>query len=279
MTAHVTGKYALVNGLSMYYEVLGEGKPLVLVHGGFGVIGMFEQLLPQMVKTRQVIALELQAHGHTADIDRPLSYEFMADDVAALINHLGLGRADVLGYSLGGGVALQTAIRHPEVVRKAVVVSAPCKSGGWHAEVLSELRSITADVATNWIGSRLHQAYIHVAPKPEDWTRLVIKMGQLLEQEYDWTKETSSIATPTMIVAGDADSVRTSHAVEFFELLGGGKNDAGWDGSGLTNDRLAILPATTHYNILYSPVLASMVTSFLDAPMAEAKTLPSALQN
>jgi pimeloyl-ACP methyl ester carboxylesterase len=273
MAALVEGKYALLNGLAMYYEVHGKGRPLVLVHGGFGVIGMFEHLLPRMIETRQVIAIELQAHGHTADIDRPLSYEFMADDVAALIKYLGLGRADVLGYSLGGGVALQTAIRHPEVVRKLVVVSAPCKSDGWHTEVIAELRSITADVAKNWIGSRLHQAYRSVAPRPEEWTRLVTKMGQLLEQEYDWTKETSSIATPTMIVAGDADSVRTSHAVEFFEVLGGGKNDAGWDGSGMTSARLAILPATTHYNILYSPVLADMVTSFLDAPMTEAKML------
>jgi pimeloyl-ACP methyl ester carboxylesterase len=271
VAAHDAVKYASVNGLSMYYEIHGAGKPLVLLHGGFGVVGMFEQLLPQLANTRQVIAVELQAHGHTADIDRPLSFEFMAEDVAALIKHLGLSNADILGYSLGGGVALQTVIRHPELVRKLVVVSAPCRSGGWYPEVLAGMRSINAAVAKTWIGSPMHQAYASVAPKPEDWTTLAAKTGQLLGQEYDWSREVALIESPTMIVIGDADSVRTAHAVEFFELLGGGKRDAGLDGSGMPNARLAILPATTHYSILFSSMLASTVTAFLEAPMPEAK--------
>ena len=265
------GKYVSVNDLNMYYEVHGTGKPLIILHGGFGVVGMFEQLLPQLAETRQVIAVELQGHGHTADIDRPLSFEFMADDVAALLKHLGFANADILGYSLEGGVALQTVIRHPELVRNLVVISAPCKSDGWYPEVLTGMRSINAEAAKTWIGSPMHQAYVRVAPKPEDWTRLATKMGQLLGHAYDWSNDFAVIKTPTMILIGDADSVRTAHAVEFFELLGGGKSDAGWDGSGMPYARLAILPATTHYNILFSPILASIVTDFLDAPMPDAK--------
>ena len=271
MSTLEAGKYASVNGLRMYYEVQGAGRPLVLVHGGLGVVGMFQQVLPHLAEARQVIAVELQGHGHTADIDRPLSFELMAEDVAALLKHLGLPNADVLGYSLGGGVALQTAIGHPESVRKLVVVSAPCKSDGWYAEVLAGQRAITAEIAKTWVGSPMHQAYANVAPRPENWTTLAAKTGQLLGQDYDWSREVAAIQSPTMIVVGDADSVRTAHAVEFFELLGGGKRDAGLDGSGIPIARLAILPATTHYDILASPLLGPAVTAFLDAPMPDAE--------
>jgi pimeloyl-ACP methyl ester carboxylesterase len=230
---------------------------------------MFGQILSSLAETRQVIAIELQGHGHTADIDRPLSFEQMADDIAALIKHLGVENTDILGYSLGGGVALQTAVRHPDVVRKLVVVSAPCKSDGWYPEVRAGMRSMNAQAAKAWVGSPMHQAYVSAAPNPESWPTLVAKLGQLVGQDYDWSEAVSALKTPTMIVVGDADSVRTAHAVEFFELLGGGKADAGWDGSGMSNARLAILPATTHYNIFFSPMLASTVTPFLGAPMPE----------
>ncbi len=117
--------YAPVNGLHMYYEIHGTGKPLVLIHGGFGESGMFGDVLTQLAQGRQVIPVDLQAHGRTADIDRPLRYELMADDIGGLIQHLGFEKADVMGYSLGGGVALQTAIRHPGLVRKLALVSTP----------------------------------------------------------------------------------------------------------------------------------------------------------
>jgi pimeloyl-ACP methyl ester carboxylesterase len=265
------GKYANVNDLKMYYEVHGQGQPLLLLHGGLGVIGMFEQILPGLAENRRVVAVELQGHGHTADVDRPLSFEQMADDIAALIRHLGLEKADILGYSLGGGVALQTAIRHPESVRKSAIVSAPCKSSGWYPEVRAGMRSLNAEAAGAMIGSPMHQAYASAAPKPEDWPTLVAKTGQLVGQDYDWSKAVSALHTPTLIVVGDADAVRTAHAVEFFELLGGGKADAGWDGSGMSTTRLAILPATTHYNIFFSPMLAPCVTGFLDEPMPKVR--------
>jgi pimeloyl-ACP methyl ester carboxylesterase len=198
-----------------------------------------------------------------------LSFELMADDIAALIKRLGLESADLFGYSLGGGVALQTAIWHPGVVRKLVLVSTPFKRDGWYPEVRAGMASINADAAKAWIGSPMHQAYASVAPKPEDWPTLAAKLGDLLRQDYDWSAGVAAIKAPTMIVVGDADSVHTAHAVEFFELLGGGKHDAGWDGSGMPNCRLAILAGITHYNIFSSPVLASTVTPFLDAPMPD----------
>ncbi len=265
------GKYVKIKDLNMYYEIHGEGQPLILLHGGFGVIGMFEQNLPALAANRQVIGVELQGHGHTADIDRPLSFEFMANDIAALIRHLGIEQADVMGYSLGGGAALQTAIRHPEVVRKLVVVSAPCKSSGWYPEVLAGMRSMTAEVGKTWIGSPMQQAYASIAPKPDNWPQLVGKMGELLSHIYDWSEAVATLTSPVLIVVGDADSVRTAHAVAFFELLGGGQRDADWDGSGMSSARLAILPGMTHYNIFSSPMLAPTVIPFLDAPMPERK--------
>ncbi len=262
------GKFANVNGLNLYYETYsGKGQPLILLHGGFGTINMFEQNLSALAEKRQVIGVELQGHGHTADINRPLSFEQMADDVAALIKYLRLANTDVMGYSLGGGTALQTAIRHPDAVRKLVVVSAPCKSDGWYPEIHAAMKLQTAELGKTWIGSPMQQAYASVAPKPDDWPTLVGKMGQLLTPDYDWSKAVSALKMPVMIVFGDADSIRPAHAVEFFELLGGGQRDAGWDGSGMSDSRLAILPGTTHYNIFSSPSLAAAVIPFLDAPM------------
>jgi pimeloyl-ACP methyl ester carboxylesterase len=264
------GNYAEVNGLEMYFEIHGTGEPLILLHGGVGAIEMFGEVLPLLAEGRQVIAADLQAHGRTADIDRPLSLESMADDIGALIKHLGYEKADVMGYSLGGGVALQTAIRHPEVVRKLVVVSTPFKRDGWYPEILAGMEQMGPEAAEPMKQTPMYQLYASVAPKPEDWPVLLTKLGQLLGQDYDLSEDVATIEAPTMIVVGDADSVRTAHAVRFFELLGGGKADAGWDGSGMSNARLAVLPATTHYNIFSSPTLASTVTPFLDAPIPEA---------
>jgi pimeloyl-ACP methyl ester carboxylesterase len=247
------GSYASVNGLEMYYEILGGGEPLILLHGGVGAIEMFGEVLGLLAEGRQVIAVDLQAHGRTADIDRPLSFELMADDIAALIEHLEIEQADVMGYALGGGVALQTAIRHPEVVRKLVVVSTPFKRDGWYPEILAGMEQMGPEVAEPMKQTPMYQLYARVAPRAEDWPVLLTKLGQLLAQDYDWSRDAEAIEAPMMIVVGDADSVRTAHAVEFFELLGGGKADGGWDGSGMSDARLAILPATTHYNIFFSP--------------------------
>ena len=248
----------------MYHEVHGHGRPLILLHGGFGAVEMFGEVLPLIAEGRRVIAVDLQAHGRTADIDRPMSYESMADDVAALIRHLGLGRADVMGYSMGGGVALQTAVRHPGLVRRLVVVSFPFKRDGWYPEVLASLDGISRETAEPMKQSPMYEAYAAVAPRPEDWPILWEKMGELERQDYDWSGDMASVRAPALVAAGDADGFPPAHAAEFYGLLGGGEKDPGWDGSAMPACRLAILPGTTHYDSFASPLLAPIVTPFLD---------------
>ncbi len=269
-TAPQTG-YAPVNGLEMYYEIHGTGDPLVVLHGGFGTIATeFGRLLPLLAETRQVIAVELQAHGHTADVDRPLRFEQMADDVVALTAHLGLAQADLFGYSLGGGVALQTAIRHPQLVRKLVAASAPFRRDGWYPEVLAGMASMNAaGAAEAMVGSPMYEAYVSRAPKPEDWPTLVAKLGQLLGEDYDWAEAVTAIEAPTLVIVGDADSVRPAHAVELFALLGGGVPG---DFAGLPHAQLAVLPGTTHFGVLSrTDWLVAKVEPFLDAPMPEGR--------
>ena len=263
--AQGTSGYAPVNGLRMYYEIHGSGTPLILIHGGVASTEMFHQIMPELAANRQVVAVDLQAHGRTEDIGRPLSYQAMADDIAGLIRYLGFEKADVMGYSVGGGVALRTAIQHPELVRKLVVVSATFRRDGWYPEILTGMAMGPA-AAEQMKPTALYQTYAKVAPRPQDWTLLFTKLAEMLKKDYDWSKEVAGIKTPTLLVFGDADAVRTAHAVEFFELLGGGKNDAGWDGSGMSMARLAILPGVTHYSIATQPALAAVATEFLDAP-------------
>ncbi len=258
--------YADVNGLSLYYEEHGSGKPLVLLHGGLGAGEMFSPILPALAEHRRVVTVDLQAHGHTADIGRPLRAESMADDIAALIGHLGLAHADVMGYSMGGAVALRTAIQHPEVVRRLVLVSTPCKRDGWYPEVVAAMERMDPQAAETMKQSPMYELYSRVAPRVQDWPVLITKMGELLGRDYDWSAETATITAPTMLVFADADAVRPAHIVEFFGLLGGGQRDAGWDGSGRPTAQLAILPGTTHYDIFASPALAAAVIPFLDAP-------------
>ncbi len=260
------GHYAAVNGIDLYYEIHGEGRPLILIHGGMGGISMFAQVLPALAASRQVIGIELQAHAHTADVDRPLRLETMADDVAALIRHLGLDTVDIAGYSLGGGVALQTAFRLSDVVRRLVVISFPFRRSGWFPDVRTNMDTITSAHAAEMVGSPPHDAYMRVAPRPEDWPVLVGKMGDLMRQDYDWSAEVAALPMPVLIMAADADGIQPEHTVEMFHLLGGGLKDAGWDGSGQPASRLAVLPGTTHYDIVdQADLLIPMITAFLDA--------------
>ncbi len=266
------GGYAPVNGLQLYYEIFGEGAPLVLLHGGFGAVEMFGPILPQLAAGRQVIGVDLQGHGRTADIDRPLHMDLMADDIAALIQYLGLGQADVMGYSMGGLVALQTAIRHPQVVRKLVVVSAPCRRTAWYPEVAEAMSQMGPEAAEPMKQSPIYQLYAAIAPRVEDWPRLVGKMGEAVRVEYDLSDDMAAIQAPTLIVAGDADGFPPAHAAEMFRLLGGGQRDGGWDGSGMSASQLAILPGTTHYTCSDTPLLPAVVVPFLDAPLPNAQT-------
>jgi len=255
--------YAPVNGINLYYEIHGTGAPLILLHGGFGSTGMFGDLLPAFAAHRQVIPVDLQGHGRTGDYDRPLRCEQMGDDIAALIAHLGLDTATIMGYSLGGATALQTAIRHPEVVDRLVLLSAAHKRAAWQAENLAGMDQMTSALGEQMKQTPLYASYASVAPRPEEWSGLWGKMGDLLRQDYDWSKDVAAFTMPTMLIYGDADSISPANAAEFFGLLGGGKQDGSWDRSGVTQHRLAILPNATHYDILASPHLASTVIPFL----------------
>ena len=188
-----TGGYALVNGLNMYYEIHGVGEPLILLHGGLGLTSMFGDVLPALAEDLQVIAVDLQAHGRTADIDRPLSYELMGDDIAALIKHLGLAGADLMGYSLGGGVALRTAIQHPELVRKLVIVSTPFSQDGWYPEVVASMAQMNGTAAEFMKESPMYQEYTRVAPRPEDFPVLLDKIGDMLRHRYDWSADVAAL--------------------------------------------------------------------------------------
>lgn len=264
--------YASVNGIDLYYEVHGDGEPLIVLPGGFMTVAAMGEVIPRLAERRRVIGVELQGHGHTADVDRPLRFETMADDIAGLIAHLGLSQADVLGHSLGGGVALQTAIRHPALVRRLVLASAPFKRQGWYPEVLAGMAAIRAEAFS---GSPIEEAYRTASPTPEAWPSVVSKVRTLLGEEYDWSEGVRALTCPTLLLVGDADSVRLEHAVEFFALLGGGQHDG--DASGLSASRLAVLPATTHVGwmppkrglITRTDLLVPMVSEFLDVTFPE----------
>src|SRR5262249_22841947 len=261
--------YAAVNGLNMYYEIHGTGQPLVLLHGAFSAIGTsFGQLLPSLAKTRQVIAFELQGHGHTADIDRPLSLEQMADDAAAALQQLGIEQADIFGYSMGAGVALPLVIRHPNVVRTLMLASVTYTMSGVHPGLMDGLADIKPE---QMVGSPWHDEYIRIAPHPEAFAKLFAKKTQMDRGIQDVPAETiRAIKAPTLLIIGDSDLVRPEHAVEMFRLLGGGV--FGDTPAGLPNSQLAVLPGTSHVTVVYrADLLLAIIPPFLDAPMPEQK--------
>lgn len=256
------GRYAAINGLSMYYEVHGQGRPLLLLHGGFGLVEQWGELLTRLAETRQVIAPELQGHGRTADLDRPFSFEQFADDVIGLLDHLGLAEADVLGYSLGGLVAIQTALRHPARVRRLIVISAPYHAGGWHDSEREGIRGVEGE---HLLGSPMHTAYAAVAPDPARFAALADKTRDVLLSGFNWTVELATSMAPVLIVAGDGDNMPLAHPLTFFALFGGGIDN---NGAGeRSRAQLAILPGTHHYEILSRVAfLIPAITAFLDGP-------------
>src|SRR6266700_618880 len=224
--------YASVNGLDIYYEIRGSGEPLVLLPGGF------------------------------------MTVEAMGDDIAALIRHLGLDQADIFGFSLGGGVGLQTAIRHPEVARKLALASTAFKRDGWYPEVLAGMASISVET---FAGTPIHETYLKTSPRPEAWPTFVAKMRHLLSEDYDWAEDVAALTTPTLILVADEDGLRSEHAVEFFGLLGGGKADG--DIRGLPPAQLAVLPVFIlvrrrppyHGIMTRTELLLPIITEFLDS--------------
>jgi pimeloyl-ACP methyl ester carboxylesterase len=261
-----TGQYAQVNGINMYVETHGSGRPLILLHGGLGSGEMFGPILPALAERHQVIAPDLQGHGRTADIDRPIDIRLMADDIAALIDHLGLDRPDVVGYSLGGGVALQTAVKYPAKVGRLVVASANIRRDAIYPEMLAQQGQVNAAAAEFMKDTPMYQLYQRVAPRPGDFPRLLDKMGEGMAKDFDFTEEVHGLQVPTLIVAADADMAPPSHYVEVFRLLDGGLRDGGWMGEGRPKGghALAILPGLTHYSVFSSPLFAAVALAFLD---------------
>jgi pimeloyl-ACP methyl ester carboxylesterase len=261
--ANGTNGYAHMNSLEMYYEVHGTGQPLVLLHGNLSTIEVdFAWIIPAPAKTRQVIAVEQQAHGHTADTDRPLRVQHWADDTVALLRHLGVERADFLGYSMGSAVAFQIAIDQPELVGKLVLCSFSHDREGVHPGILDGIQQLQPE---HLAGTPFAESYARVAPRPQDWPVLIDKIKEMDSSIPEWPAETvKALGKPTMLVIGDADLVRPEHAVETFRLLGGG---VAGDIAGLPSARLAVLPGTTHITLVHrSDWLASMVEEFLAAP-------------
>jgi pimeloyl-ACP methyl ester carboxylesterase len=260
------GDYAEIDGLHLYYETHGSGRPMVLLHGGLGSGEMFGPILPALAENHLVIAVDLQGHGRTADIDRPIDIRLMADDVAALIDHLGLERPDVVGYSLGGGVAFFTAVRYPKKVGKLVMASAHIRRDAVPAEMLVQQSQVNSAAVEYMKDTPMYELYQRVAPRPEDFGRLLDKIGESMARDFDFGEEVGGLQVPTLIVAADADMAPPSHYVEVFKLLDGGLRDGGWMGEGRPagGHALAILPGLTHYNIFTSPLFVAVTLDFLD---------------
>jgi pimeloyl-ACP methyl ester carboxylesterase len=266
-TAAKTG-YADVNGLKMYFEINGSGPPLVLLHGGISNIETdFGLLLPGLASDRQVIAIEQQAHGRTADIDRPLSVAQMAEDTKALLQQIGIDNADFFGYSMGGAIALHIAIERPELVRKLVLAAVAYRAEGAHGGTSDSVEELDPEMMA---ATPFGQAYSRLAPNPDDWPKLLKKVGEWGRNIQDWTPEAvQSIQAPVLLVYGDSDIIKPEHGVEVFKLLGGG---VAGDLVGLPRSRLAILPGTTHITLVHrAEWLLSMITEFLNTPIEEGK--------
>jgi pimeloyl-ACP methyl ester carboxylesterase len=264
------GGYAEVNGINLYYEIHGAGRPVILLHGGLGSGEMFGPTLPALAQRHRVVAVDLQGHGRTADIDRPIDIKLMADDIAALIDHLGLEKPDIVGYSLGGGVALFTAVKYPEKVGKLVSASANIRRDAIPPEMLAQQAQVNAAAVPFMTDTPMYQLYQRVAPHPEDFGRLLDKMGESMGKDFDFSEQVRGLQVPTLIVAADADMAPPRHYVEIFKLLDGGLRDGGWMGEGRPRGghALAILPGLTHYNLAVSPLFAAVTLDFLDAHSA-----------
>jgi pimeloyl-ACP methyl ester carboxylesterase len=263
-----TKGYAPVNGLKMYYEVHGSGDPVVLLHGSFMTItNNWTPWIGELSKTRKVIAVEMQGHGRTADIKRDFSFEHLADDVAALLDHLKIPRADLIGYSMGGGVAMQCAIRHPEKVRKVVGISAVFRHDGWVKEALDAFPQLTAEALN---GSPIETEYKKLSPTPNEFPTFVKRVIAMDLKPYDFgADKLKATKAPMFFIHGDADGVRLEHVSEMFRLKGG---EVFGDLRPRSPSRLAILPDTTHVTLMERvPVLVPMVNDFFDAKPQKPK--------
>jgi pimeloyl-ACP methyl ester carboxylesterase len=258
-----TSGYIAANGVDYWFEIRGKGEPLLLLHGGLFTTEQFGPVLTRLAEHRRVIGVDLQGHGHSSLGARKINLVDIGRDLAVVLQTLGLRQADVMGYSLGGGAALQLAVQHPELVRRLVLVSTPFAQNGWFPELLPQQTALSAAMADAMKDTPMYRAYVAVAPRPQDFPRLLDAMGEFFRQPYDWSASVKQLTMPVMLVYGDADLVRPEHMVSFYHLLGGGLQDPGWMREHMSKNRLAILPNLTHYEIGAAPVLATTVLPFL----------------
>ena len=263
-TAKTSGRVS-IKGVDYYYEVRGKGEPVLMLHGGLMSTDMFAPVVPAFTASgRQVIAIDLQGHGRSTLGNRPVRCEAIADDVAALVQRLGHSKLDVLGYSFGGCVALRLAVQHPDRVRRLVLVSTPYADDGWYAEMRPQQKQVSAAMFPMMKDTPMYKTYAAVAPKLDDFPRLLDAMGDFMRQKYDWSAEVAKLKLPVMLVFGDADMTRPEHEIKFYQLLGGGLKDAGWNRENMPRSRLAIVPDLTHYDMFATPRLAETVLPFLN---------------
>lgn len=253
-----------IDGVDYYYEIRGEGEPLLLLHGGLGSIDMFAPIMPLLTEGRQVVAVDLQGHGRTTLGARPIDPKSIGDDLSVLLDKIGYGQVDVLGYSFGGVSALRLAIQHPEKVRRLVVASAGFAQDGFYPEMLPMQAEVGAAMAEGMKGTPMYDGYMAVAPNPADFPKLLDRMGEYMRTPYDWSEDVKGLKMPVMLVFADSDMYRPEHIVEFYQLLGGGLRDAGWMRENMSGNRLAVIPNHTHYDLFVAPELANTALPFLN---------------
>ncbi|MEI9425238.1 alpha/beta hydrolase [Mesorhizobium sp. Cs1299R1N1] len=253
-----------INGVNYYYAVYGKGEPLLLLHGGLGSFDMFAPILPKLAENRTVIGVDLQGHGRTALGDRPFSLEAIGDDMAGIVKALGYDKVDVMGYSLGGGVAFRMAVQHPEAVRRLVLVSTGYAADGFYDEMRPQQAQVSAAAAAFMKDTPMYKSYVAVAPHPEDFPKLLDALGNFMRQNYDFSADVPKLKMPVMLAYGDSDMYKPEHEIKFYQMLGGGLKDAGWMRENLSQNRLAILPNRTHYDVFFAPELTAAALPFLN---------------
>ncbi len=256
--------HTAVDGINYYYAVYGTGEPLLLLHGGLGQIEMFGPNLARLAQRRQVIGVDLQGHGRTELGDREISLVDMGNDMADLLKQLGYDKVDVLGYSMGAGVAFRFAAQHPEMARRITLVSCPFAQNGFYPEMLPQQAAVGSGMAERMKETPMYKSYVAIAPHPEDFPKLLDRMGAYMRTSYDWSADVRKLTMPVMLIYGDSDMIRLEHAVKFYQLLGGGLKDAGWRRENMSKNRLAIIPNLTHYEMGLAPQLVDTALPFLN---------------
>lgn len=258
-----TNGYIESNGVNYYYEVHGEGEPLLLLHGGLGSIDMFLPDLPALSAKRQVIAVDLQGHGRSSLGDRPIRLEDIADDMAVIVKSLGHEQVDAVGYSFGAGVVFRLAVQHPSVVRRLVLISAGYSTDGFHPEMRPQQAQLSGAGAEFMKDSPMYLNYAAVAPNVDDFPRLLDAMGEFMRADYNFAEDVKSLTMPVMLIFGDHDMFTAPHMAEFFNLLGGNTKDAGWQRENMDSNRLAVIPNRTHYDMTEAPELVPTILGFV----------------